>query len=180
MNGFELVAPSRPDCLERLGHRPPKENAFIELRNIIAQNPLMELPVDRVQSILNDYGLTEAEAHAECLKIYTAVFNHHSSRLALPPGVRAGLVRLRQFLWLRDEEADAVELVAARHQYEHLLRTALEATPSSTVRAELDPLAEALGVSAEGCQASYAAEARRIVQTAFEQALATGPVWQLY
>jgi hypothetical protein len=174
MNGFEVEASVHPGLLERLRHRPLKENAFIELRNIVAQSPLMELPLDRVQPILNDYGLTEAEAHPEFLQMYTTIFTHHISGLALRADVRAGLVRLRQFLWLHDEEAAAAERVAARHQYERLLRTALEATPSSSVRAELDPLAEALGVSAEGCRASYAAEARRIAQMAFDQALATG------
>jgi hypothetical protein len=48
MNGFEVLAPVHPGLLERLRHHPPKENAFIELRNIIAQTSLVELPLDRV------------------------------------------------------------------------------------------------------------------------------------
>jgi hypothetical protein len=163
MNGFEVLAPFHPSLLERLRHHPPKENAFIELRNIIAQTALMELPLDRVQPILNEYGLTEAEAHADFLQIYTTVFTHYISALALPQEVRTGLVRLRQFLWLPAEGAAAAERVAARHQYERLVRTALEATPSSTIRGQLDPLAEALGVSPDGCQASYATEANPLV-----------------
>jgi hypothetical protein len=55
MNGFEVLAPVHPGLLERIRHHPPKENAFIELRNIIAQTPLVELPLDRVQPILNEY-----------------------------------------------------------------------------------------------------------------------------
>jgi hypothetical protein len=174
MNGFEVAAPVRPGLLERFRHRPLKENALIELQNIVAQKPLMELPLDRVQLILDEYGLAAAEAHTEFLKIYTTVFTHCISDMVLPPDARAGLARLRQFLRLHDEEAAAAERVATRLQYERLLRTALETTPSSSVRAKLDPLAEALGVSADGCRASYTTEARRIVQKAFDQALATG------
>src|SRR5262245_31892401 len=70
MNAFTVTELRRPGLLSRLIGSQPRENAFVEIRNLLATKPSKELSAADVINILSTYRIARDDAMQELLAIY--------------------------------------------------------------------------------------------------------------
>ena len=78
MNGFERTPLQRKEFLRRLSSRPETQNATIEIKNLLADNPVTSISMLQVADILNRYQVGFSELRPEFVEIV-----HHIPRHAL-------------------------------------------------------------------------------------------------
>jgi hypothetical protein len=125
MNGFDAREPTRPGLLSRLIGHKPRENAFIEIRNLLATRPLAELAAADVINVLSAYQIPREDALPELLAIYQQAVSYAvRDRVLLSEG-RADLKTLRYVLDLDDSGADGIEATVLQTAYRDELKKAL-------------------------------------------------------
>jgi hypothetical protein len=126
MNGLETVEPKRPGFLARLIGHKPRENGFVEIRNLLATRPLTTLAAADVIDVLSAYQIPREAALPELLSMYQQAVSHAVSDRVLSPEERADLKTLRYVLDLDDSGADRVEATVLQDTYRGELRKALQ------------------------------------------------------
>ena len=76
MNGLELIDLKPTGFVANLLGLRPKENAFLEIHNVVATLPIDHISEDAVTACLSRYGITLEEAKPRLLNIYSQVLGH--------------------------------------------------------------------------------------------------------
>jgi hypothetical protein len=83
MNGLEVIDLQPTGFLANLLGRRPKENAFLEIHNVVASLPIYHISEDAVTACLSRYGITREEAKSRLLNIYSQVLEHFIKDLSI-------------------------------------------------------------------------------------------------
>src|SRR4051812_34628987 len=108
MNGFSVAEPKRPGLLGRLVNRKPRENAFIEIQNLLATKALKDLTAAPIITILSEYEIPREEAMPTLFDLYGQALRYHLLDAILSPEERAALKQLRYVLDLDDTGANEI------------------------------------------------------------------------
>jgi len=76
MNGLETIDLQPTSFIENLLGRRPKENAFLEIHNVVAALPIYHISEDAITACLSRYGITQEEAKPRLLNIYSQVLEY--------------------------------------------------------------------------------------------------------
>ena len=76
MNGLERTPLQRTGFLRRLSNRPEKQNAIIEIKNLLADNPVTSISMLQVADILNRYHVGFSELRPEFVEIVHHILRH--------------------------------------------------------------------------------------------------------
>jgi len=172
MNAFTVTELKRPGLLSRLVGSQPRENAFIEIRNLLATKPSKELSAADVINILSTYRVAREDAMQELLAIYQQAALFAVRDKALSPEERADLKQLRYVLDLDDDGADEVEATVLRAVYRGELKRALsDQMLSDDEKRTLSLMAENLALPEAVRLRIYKEETQAVVQEAYKQAM---------
>lgn len=103
MNGQNFIDLKAPGPVDRWLKREPRENAFIELNNLLASAPLQTVHHYHVREILDKYGVDPARAHARLLGIYQQILEYFMFDLEFSEAEVADLEHLKCIFGLRDD-----------------------------------------------------------------------------
>jgi hypothetical protein len=172
MNGFSVVEPKRPGVLRRLVGSKLRENAFIEIQNLLATKPLKDLSAAEIVNILSTYEISRDEAMPTLLVLYEQALGHHVRDLTLLPEEREALKQLRYVLDLDEIGAIEVEATVLRATYRDQLKQALNDQHLSEVeKQKLERMADNFTLTDTVRTEIYKEEALTVVQEAFNRAV---------
>ncbi|HVH90197.1 MAG TPA: hypothetical protein VM783_02280, partial [Candidatus Acidoferrum sp.] len=116
MNGLEIIDLQPVGFVANLlGHRP-KENAFLEIHNVVASLPIYHISEDAVAACLSRYEIIHEEAKPRLLNIYSQVLDHFIKDLLISDDE---IEQLRHLATIFKLTADEVSHINAEIVYPH-------------------------------------------------------------
>jgi hypothetical protein len=109
LNGIDEVPLREPGWIERLLGKKPRDNAFLEIRNLLARTPIRELSPAQVEQVLAGYGLTPEEAEPQFKNLYAMVLRNAVRDFELTDEEMAELSHLRRVFGLSDADVRSIE-----------------------------------------------------------------------
>jgi DnaJ domain/Chloroplast envelope transporter len=173
MNGLEVIDLQPVGFLANLlGHRP-KENAFLEIHNVIATLPIYHISEDAVTACLSRYGITQEEAKPRVLNIYSQVLDHFIKDLLISDDEVEQLRHLATIFKLGSDEVSQIHTEIVYPHYEKAVRHALrDRHLTDDENAALDNLCRKLRIPESAANEIYKKHAVPIYNQAMSDALA--------
>ena len=173
MNGLEVLDLQPTGFVANLlGHRP-KENAFLEIHNVVASLPIYHISEDAVTACLSRYGITQEEAKPRLLNIYSHVLEHFIKDLLISDDEVEQLRHLATIFKLSSDEVSQIHTEIVYPHYEKAVRHALrDRQLSDDENAALDSLCSKLRIPESAANEIYKKHAVPIYNQAISDALA--------
>jgi hypothetical protein len=173
MNGLEVIDLQPAGFLANLLGRRPKENAFLEIHNVIASLPIYHISEDAVTACLGRYGITQEEAKPRLLNIYSQVLDHFIKDLLISDDEVEQLRHLATIFKLSADEVSQIHTEIVYPHYENAVRQALrDRHLTDDENAALDSLCSKLRIPDSAATEIYKKHAVPIYNQAMSDALA--------
>jgi len=173
MNGLEVIDLQPTSFIASLLGRRPKENAFLEIHNVVASLPIYHISEDAVAACLSRYGITQKEAQPRLLSIYSQVLDHFIKDLLISDDEVEQLRHLATIFKLSADEVSQIHAALVYPHYEKAVRHALRDRHLSTdERAALDHLCSKLRIPESAANEIYKQHAVPIYKETIKNALA--------
>lgn len=172
MNGCEVVELRRPGFFYRLLGRKLKDNAYLEIQNLLAKAPIGQMAPESVTETLGSYGIALASAVPRLKELYATVLRYFLRDSDLSDAELEDLRRLRNLFGLTDQDVKEVEAAVVNPIYERSVQQALKDRHLSPEEKEgLQSLAKRLRLSDEVAQAIRKKDFQALMQQAYEEAI---------
>jgi hypothetical protein len=173
MNGLEVIDLQPAGFLANLLGRRPKENAFLEIHNVIATLPIYHISEDAVTACLSRYRITRKEAKPRLLNIYSQVLEHFIKDLVISDDEVEQLRHLATIFKLGSDEVCQIHTEIVYPCYEKAVRHALrDRHLTEAENAALDSLCRKLRIPESAANEIYKKHAVPIYNQAISDALA--------
>jgi hypothetical protein len=173
MNGLEVIDLQPTGFLANLLGRRPKENAFLEIHNVVASLPIYHISEEALTACLSRYGITQEEAKSRLLNIYSQVLEHFIKDLSISDDEVAQLRHLATIFKLSSAEVSQIHTELVYPHYEKAVRHALgDRHLSNDERAALDHLCRKLRIPESAANEIYKKHAVPIYKETMRNALA--------
>lgn len=157
----------------RLLGRVPREAAFVEIRNILASKPFVEVRESEIADALAKATLLCRDATSELSAIFEQAALLTVVDREVSDADRRGLAALQRAFELTDEEAAAAIECAVSQAFERTMREALaDGVFTPEEKKKLEATSKALGMSDALIKKVHSAAAIAAVQAAYTTALA--------
>ena len=174
MNAFRVQELSKPGLLQRTFGRKVRENAFVEIENLLANTPLVEsLTAADVVNVMSAYEIPRDEAMPHLLSLFKQAVAYFAYDGALADDERQALTKLRYVFDLDDNGATEVEAAVLRDTYRKELKRALaDGVLSEDEKAKLGAMSKSFALHDDARVAIYKEEVLAVLQQAFNEATA--------
>ncbi|HEY6365876.1 MAG TPA: DnaJ domain-containing protein [Candidatus Binatia bacterium] len=173
MNGLEVIDLQPTGFLANLLGRRPKENAFLEIHNVVASLPIYHISEDALTACLSRYGITQEEAKSRLLNIYSQVLEYFIKDLSISDDEVEQLRYLATIFKLSSAEVSQIHTELVYPHYEKAVRHALrDRHLSNDERAALDDLCKKLRIPESAANEIYKKHAVPIYKETMRNALA--------
>lgn len=173
MNGLEILDEKLPSLADKLMRREPRENAYIEIHNVIARAPLAQITRDDIESILTEHEITAAEVKPRLTNIYSEVLRHFVSDFQLSDDETAKLTHLRDLLSLTGAETGHIHASVLYPIFQNAVRNAVfDGRLTSEEKEWLNKIARGLKIPEEFISQLYTPIVREYMQAKLNAALA--------
>jgi hypothetical protein len=170
LNGLESMPLRKPGLFDRLLARPIKENAVIEITNLLAEGKIESVSLPQIADILKRYDLGFAESRPQFVAIYRRVLSHVALDREVSPEDSKKLAHLQMILELPDEDATRVREEVLSDLYGKSLAEALaDGRISAEERGRLDAISASFAVPNQKAQAIYKDQVTRLITLTFRQ-----------
>ena len=173
MNGLEIIDLQPVGFVANLlGHRP-KENAFLEIHNVVASLPIYHISEDAVAACLSRYEITHEEAKPRLLNIYSQVLDHFIKDLLISDDEIEQLRHLATIFRLTADEVSQINAEIVYPHYEKAVSQALrDHQLSDDENTALDTLCTKLRIPEAAANEMYKKHAVPIYNQTMNDALA--------
>lgn len=173
MNGLEILDEKLPSLADKLMRREPRENAYIEIHNVIARAPLHQITRDDIESILSEHEITVAEVKPRLTNIYIEVLRHFVKDFQLSDDEAANLAHLRDLLLLSGAETGHIHASVLYPIFQNAVRNAVfDGRLTSEEKDWLNNIAHGLKIPEEFISQLYTPVVREYMQAKLNAALA--------
>ena len=173
MNGLETIDLQPTSFIENLLGRRPKENAFLEIHNVVAALPIYHISEDAITACLSRYGITQEEAKPRLLNIYSQVLEYFLKDLLISDDEVEQLRHLATIFKLSFDEVSQIHTELVYPHYEKAVRQALrDRHLSDDENAALDNLCIKLRIPESAADEIYKKHAVPIYNQVMSEALA--------
>ncbi len=125
MNGLEVIDLQRGGFADRLFRRRPAENAFIEINNILASVPILQIDRQSITKKLDEYGISRDSAKPRLLNLYSQILKHFIRDSDLSDREVEELERLQSIFGLTTDEINQIHGAVVYPLYERAVKAVL-------------------------------------------------------
>ena len=173
MNGLEVIDIQTTGFVAKLLGRRPRENAFVEIHNVVASLPIYHISEDAVLACLSHYGVTYEEGKSRLLNIYSQVLEHFIKDLSISDDEVEQLRHLATIFRVTPDEVAEMHAAMVYPHYEKAVQAALEDHHlSEEENTALDTLSARLRIPEAAANELYKKHAIPIYNQAMNNALA--------
>lgn len=83
MNGLQIIELNKVSFMDKVLRQEPRENAFVEINNLLACVPVFKLDRETIDKILEKYNITHEKARSRLLNFYSIVLKHFVSDMTI-------------------------------------------------------------------------------------------------
>jgi hypothetical protein len=173
MNGLETIDLQPTSFVANLLGLRSKENAFLEIHNVVATLPIYHISEDAVTACLSRYAITQEEAKPRLLNIYSQVLEYFLKDLLISDDEVEQLRHLAAIFNLGSEEVSHIHTEIVYPHYEKAVRQALRDRQLTDDENEaLENLCRKLRIPESAANEIYKKHAVPIYNQAMSEALA--------
>jgi hypothetical protein len=174
MKPFRVQELSQPGLLKRVLGRKLRENAFVEIENLLANALTIEqLAAADIINILSSYEIPREEAMPHLSSLYKQAVAYFAFDGVLSDDERQTLSKLRYVLDLDENGSTEVEASVLRDTYRQELKRALaDGVLSPEEKTRLATMSKSFSLPEDTRVAIYKEETFAVVQQAFNEAIA--------
>lgn len=173
MNGLEIIDLRPTSFVANLLGLRRKENAFLEIHNVVATLPIYHISEEAVTACLTRYGITQEEARPRLLNIYSQVLEYFLKDLLISDDEVEQLRHLAAIFNLSSDEVSHIHTEVVYPHYEKAVRQALQDRHLTDDENEaLENLCSKLRIPESAANEIYKKHAVPIYNQAISEALA--------
>lgn len=173
MNGLEIIDLQPTSFIANLLNLRAKENAFLEIHNVVATLPIYHISEDAITACLSRYRITQQEAKPRLLNIYSQVLEYFLKDLLISDDEIEQLRHLATIFKLGSDEVSHIHTEIVYPHYEKAVRQALrDRQLTDDENAALENLCSQLRIPETAANEIYKKHAVPIYNQAISEALA--------
>jgi hypothetical protein len=175
MNGLEIIDEKTPGFTDKLLRREPKENAYVEINNMIASAPLEQIARDDIDRVLAQHGISQAGARSRLMFIYSQVLRYFVRDFQLTDEELLGLGGLQEAFSMSQADAGYIHTSVIYPIFQNAVRNALfDNKVTDEEEAWLRQVANKLRIPGQFVEEVYAAAMKPLVEARLKIMLADG------
>lgn len=175
MNGLEIIDEKTPGFTDKLLRREPRENAYVEINNLIASAPLEQVSKDDIDRILASHKISNERAKSRLSYIYTQVLTHFVQDFQLTDEEAASLASLQEALSIGPVEVGHIHASILYPIFQNAVRNALfDGRVTEEEEAWLRQVAKRLRIPDKFVEELYAVSIKPWVEARLKNMLADG------
>jgi hypothetical protein len=166
-NGVETPL-KPPGLIARLLGRKPKENAFVEIKNLITHTPIRDLDPQQVEQVLASYGIDDDEAEPQLRNLYQMVMRNVVRDGEVSDEEIEELSHLRHVFGLSDADVRDIEEAIIEDAYRTQTRMAVgDSHLTDEEKRRLQVLASRLRISEDLAKSIREEEVAKVFERVF-------------
>lgn len=125
MNGLEIIDEKDPSLTDKILRRQPRENAYIEINNLIASAPIDQVTKDDIDRILVKHDVDAERTKPRLVEIYSRVLTHYTQDFEISDEEASGLLHLQEILAINGDEAGSVHAAVLYPIFQNAVKNAI-------------------------------------------------------
>lgn len=175
MNGLQIIDLKESTFMDRLMRREPRENAFLEINNLLASVPIMKLEKDSIDKRLKKYKISHEKARSRLVHFYTIILKHFVRDYEISDSEYERLRHLQHILSIDSKEIGSIHSAILYPIYQHYVRQVVsDGKVSENEKFHLEKLTNQLRIPKGFARKIYETEADKVVQSRLRQTIADG------
>jgi hypothetical protein len=175
MNGLEIIDLKKASFMDRVLRRQPRENAFVEINNLLACVPVMKLDRESIDRCLEKYEITHEKARSRLLNFYSIVLKNFLLDTRLEARELEKLHHLKHIFSLEDKEIGSIHKNLVQPVYKmHIRKAIADGELTEEEKIGLQKIAERLYIPKEFAKKLYVNEASEFLHSVLNRSIADG------
>ncbi len=175
MNGLQLIDLTDATFMDKVLRREPRENAFVEINNLLACVPIFGLDRETINRSLEKYGISQDESRSRLLNFYSIVLKHFLGNEDLDKSQVERLHHLKYIFTLNDNEISSIHRNCVQPIYRMQVRRLIaDGQLTEDEKAKLHDFAERLYIPKDYAKQIYSDEASAFLHSVLKKSLADG------
>lgn len=175
MNGLNIIELTESSFMDKVLRREPRENAFVQINNLLACVPIFKLDRESINKHLEKHDIEHEKARSRLLNFYTLVLKHFLNDANLDNRELERLHHLKYIFTLDDREISTIHqnIVQPIYKY-HVRRAVSDGDLTEEERVSLEKIAERLYLPKEFARKLYVNEASQYLHSVLKTSIADG------
>lgn len=175
MNGLQIIDLTDATFMDKVLRREPRENAFVEINNLLACVPIFGLDRETINRSLEKYEISHDESRSRLLNFYSIILNHFLGNDDLDKSEIKRLHHLKYIFTLNDNEIGSIHRNSVQPIYRmHVRRIIADGQLTEDEKANLHAFAERLYIPKDFAKQIYNNEASAFLHSILKKSLADG------
>lgn len=175
MNGLQIIDLRETTFMDRLLRREPRENAFLEINNLLASVPILKLDKASIDNCLKRYNISPEKARSRLMHFYSIILKHFVSDFNITDTEFEKLRHLQHILSIKTDQIGSLHAAILYPIYQNYVRHAVsDGVLSKPEREHLQKLSGQLRIPAEFARRIYQNEANQYLHSRLRQTLSDG------
>ena len=175
MNGLEIIDQNEASFMDKVLRREPRENAFVEINNLLACVPIFKLDREAINKSLDKYEVEHEKARSRLLNFYTIILKHFLNDANLDNTELERLHHLKYIFTLDDREISSIHQNIVQPIYKRHVRKAISDGDLTEQESEgLKKIAERLFIPKEFAKKLYVNEASQYLHSVLKTSISDG------
>lgn len=172
MNGLQIIDLKEATFMDRLLRREPRENAFLEINNLLAYVPILRIDPTAINDCLTRYEIPHEKAISRLTHFYTIIFKDFVRDYQLSNQQLKELEHLKHILSLRDQDINSIHSAIIFPIFQDRVRLLIsDGRLTESEKDRLRTVAEQLNLPRRIAEKLYAAEAEKFLQSKLNQSV---------
>lgn len=175
MNGLQIIDLKESTFMDKLMRREPRENAFLEINNLLATVPILKLDKESIDKRLSKYKITPEKARSRLVYFYTIILKHFVRDYDISDSEYERLRHLQHILSIDSKEIGSIHSAVLYPIYQHYVRQAVsDGQLSETEKLTLENLTNQLRIPKDFAVRIYNSEAEKILNSKLRETIKDG------
>ncbi len=172
MNGFEIIDLKKASFMDKVLRRQPRENAFVEINNLLACVPILKLDEESIENCLDKYKITHEKARSRLLDFYSVLLRYFVIDYDISKEEYTKLNHLQKIFSLESKEVNSVHRAITEPIYKrHVMNVVYDGILSSKEKKQLEELTVRLRIPKSSAKKIYTAEASKYLHSVLRASL---------
>jgi Chloroplast envelope transporter len=175
MNGLEIIDLNKGSFMQRLLNKEPKENAYVEINNLIASTPTKDIEKQQILSILERHKISYEKGKSRLIGIYTQILKHFLKDFIISDSELGELQRLQEILWFDKVKISKINSAVINPIFQKFVRDAFKnGVVTEQEKDWLERICEQLRIDEDTKMDLYTTEAHKVYKDRFDSVIADG------
>ena len=175
MNGLQIIDLEEATFMDKLLKREPRENAFVQINNLLACVPILEIDRETINQCLDEHDVSHEKAKSRLINFYSVILRDFVTDLEISKLQLDELLHLQHIFSLQDADIAPINSAVLYPNYRNFIRRVIsDGQLTGAQSRQIRTLSERLGIPRHIAENLYKEEADNYLQSVFNLSLSDG------